>query len=153
MTGRTNERGALVLEMAIVGSIFIMLLLGIMDFGRIYYAESTLKYAVSQGTRFATTGAVLEDESNNAMSREDSIIYMIRQLAGFSDLTADDIDVTAVTSGGATVAGPGGPGDVVTVRASYRVAVISPYLFHFFDQGQYEFEALTSFRNEEFPQA
>ena len=153
MTRRRKQRGALVLEMAIVGSIFTMMLLGIMDFGRIYYCESTLKYAVSQGARFATTGAVLEDENSDAMSREDSIIYMIRQLAGFSDLTVDDIGMTAVTSDGATVAGAGGPGDVVTVRAAYRVEVISPYLFPFFDEGRYEFEALTSFRNEEFPEA
>ena len=51
------------------------------------------------------------------------------------------------------MAGPGGPGDVVTVRASYRVEVISPYLYRFFDHGIYEFEALTSFRNEEYPEA
>jgi Flp pilus assembly protein TadG len=153
MTRRNTQRGSLVVETALVGSIFIMMILGVMDFGRIYYCRSTLKYAVSQGARFATTGGTLEDANNEVLSREDSIIYLIRQLAGFSDLVPEDIDVTATTSGGTTVAGAGGPGDVVTVRASYRVEVISPYLYPLFDEGTYEFEALTSFRNEEYPDA
>ena len=153
MTGRNHQRGALLLEMGIVGAMFIMLILGIMDFSRIYYCQSTLKYAVSQGARFATTGGALENESDELLTREESIVYMIRELAGFSDLSDADIDITATTSGGQTVAGPGGPGDVVTVRAAYGVDVLSPYLFHFFSGGRYTFEAVTTFRNEEFPEA
>ena len=153
MMGRNRQRGAVVLEMGIVGAVFIMLILGIMDFSRIYYCQSTLKYAVSQGARFATTGSALADENEELLTREESIVYMIRELAGFSDLSDDDIEITAVTTGGQAVAGPGGPGDVVTVRANYRVDVLSPYLFHFFTEGQYAFEAVTTFRNEEFPEA
>jgi Flp pilus assembly protein TadG len=153
MTRRNHQHGALVLEMGIVGAIFIMLILGVMDFSRIYYCQSTLKYAVSQGARFATTGGALEDENEELLTREESIVLMIRELAGFSDFADDDIYITAVTSGGATVVGPGGPGDVVTVRAEYRVDVLSPYLYHFFTDGRYTFEAVTTFRNEEFPEA
>ena len=153
MTRNTRQHGALVLEMGIVGAIFIMLILGVMDFSRIYYCQSTLKYAVSQGARFATTGGALQDENEEPLTREESIVLMIRELAGFSDFVDDDIDITAVTSGGSTVVGPGGPGDVVTVRAEYHVDVLSPYLYPFFTEGRYTFEAVTTFRNEEFPEA
>lgn len=150
-----KDRGAVVVETALGSVLFFALLFGIFDFGHVFYCQSTLRYAVSQAARYGTTGNTLPDEDNpgTRMSREDSILTVIRDLTGFSDLDPSDVSVSAVTSGGALVAGAGGPGDLVTVRSEYGVSLISPYLSRIFSDGVYRFEVVTTFKNEEFPTA
>lgn len=138
---------AAVIFMAVMGAIF--------DFGHIYYCETTLKYAVSQAARYATTGNQMPDEANEGkkLSREASIAHLVKEFAGFQDLSNSDIEIRSVNGAGVSAAGAGSPGDVVTVRARYRVSVVSPYLSPLFDEGRYSFEVVTSFKNEEFPGA
>jgi len=152
---RSRQKGAVAVETALASVMFFALLFGVFDFSHVFYCESTLKYAVSQAARFATTGNTVEDEGNpgTQLSREDSILEVIRDLSGFDDLGPPHVTVSAITSGGASVAGAGGPGDVVTVRAQYGVSLLSPYLSRFYGDGTYRFEVLTTFRNEEFPGA
>ena len=152
---RESDRGAVVVETALASVLFFALILGIFDFGHVFYCESTLKYAVSQAARFGTTGGTLPDDENpgTRLSREDSILNVIRHLTGFDDIDPSQVTVSAVNRSGAPVAGAGGPGDVVTVRARYGVDLVSPYLSAIFSDGVYEFEVLTTFKNEEFPSA
>lgn len=152
---RQSNRGAVVVETALGSVVFFALLFGVFDFGHVFYCESTLKYAVSQAARFGTTGNTLPDEDNPGirMSREDSIVAVIRDLTGFDDIDPSHVTVSSVSGSGAPVAGAGGPGDVVTVRARYGVELISPYLSILFSDGVYRFEVLTTFKNEEFPTA
>ncbi len=150
-----SNRGSVLVETALASVVFSMLLFSIFDFGRMFYFQSRIQHAVSQSTRFATTGNVLEDPdvAGTSMSREDSIVHMIKVLSGVSDFGVDDIQIGAITATGAELVGAGGPGDVVTVRATYRVPIIAPFLTAMFPGGQYEFTCTTSFRNEEFPGA
>lgn len=48
---RTEERGAVAVEMALLLPILILLLLGIMEFGRAYNAQVTLTNAAREGVR------------------------------------------------------------------------------------------------------
>jgi hypothetical protein len=139
--------------MAVSSLLFFAALLAVFDFGRMFYYQSRLKYAVSQSTRFATTGNVLDnpDDPGNSLSRADSIVAMIKQLSGFSGMTDSDITIVSFGSGGAVIPGAGGPGDVVSVTANYRIGLIAPYLTPLFHEGRWEFSATTTFRNEEFP--
>jgi hypothetical protein len=148
-----SQRGVVSVEIALASVLFCATLLAVFDFGRMYYYQARLKYAVSQATRFATTGSMLEDPDNpgNTLSRVDSILLMIRQLSGFAELPSEDVTIVAISPGGAETAGAGGPGDVVTVTVQYRVELITPYLAPLFEDGLYQFSATTSFRNEEFP--
>ena len=50
--GRAQE-GASVAEFAFIFPVFLVILLGIFEFARAYWAVNTLQYAVSQGTRYA----------------------------------------------------------------------------------------------------
>jgi hypothetical protein len=149
---RHAQKGSVMVEIALGSVVFFALTIGIFDLGRMYHYQARLKFAVSQATRFATTGNTLEDSGNpgTQLSRADSIIYMIRELSGF-DIPSADIEISAITGSGATVAGAGSPGDVVVVTATHRVNVITPFLSSMFEEGQFEFHATTSFRNEEFP--
>jgi len=150
---KRNQRGAVSIEIAVSSVVLFASLLSVFDFGRMYFYQSRLKYAVSQATRFATIGNVIEDPNNpgSDLSRADSIVVMIRELSGFVDMADGDISVVSLAGDGSQVPGAGGPGDVVSVTATYRIAVVAPYLSALFDEGSYEFSATTTFRNEEFP--
>ncbi|RMD81511.1 MAG: pilus assembly protein [Candidatus Dadabacteria bacterium] len=145
-------RGSVLVEAAIASVLLVVLIAALVDFGRIGYSRSRLKYAVSQAARFATTGARLEDPAHpgQALSRGDSIVALIHSLSGLSDPNRLSVTITATTPDGRTVAGAGGPGDVVTVRARYRVPLVAPFLAALFPDGELEITAATTFRNEEF---
>ena len=48
---RASERGAVAVEFAILAPVLVMLLLGIMEFGRAYNAQSSLSAAAREGVR------------------------------------------------------------------------------------------------------
>ncbi|MFF2031776.1 TadE/TadG family type IV pilus assembly protein [Arthrobacter sp. NPDC058192] len=48
---RASERGAVAVEFALLAPILVMLLLGIMEFGRAYNAQVTLSSAAREGVR------------------------------------------------------------------------------------------------------
>lgn len=58
---RASERGAAAVEFALVVPVLIMLLLGIMEFGRAYSAQTTLSNAAREGVRVM---AINNSESN-----------------------------------------------------------------------------------------
>jgi hypothetical protein len=151
--GRSGQLGIVSIEMAISSVMFFAALLAVFDFGRMYFFHSRLTHAVSQATRFATAGNTLEDplEPGTNLSRAESISLMIRELSGFSDLGDADIEIVHIGPSGVTLVGAGGPGDVVTVTANYRIGIIAPYLAPIFEAGVFELSAATAFRNEEIP--
>ncbi len=131
--------------------IFMMVTIGILDFGRVLYYRSNLKHAVSQSTRFAITGNSLEDLSSpgHYLSREASIIRRIRELSGIQ-VSESEVEIAAIDSAGNFHRGAGGPGDVVTVRVSHTVKLLAPYIDTVLPDGLLTFTCTTSFRNEEF---
>ena len=48
---KTSERGAVAVEFAILAPLLIMILLGIMEFGRAYNVQTTLSNAAREGVR------------------------------------------------------------------------------------------------------
>ncbi len=149
---KTQQKGSTVVEVALASVVLIVLIAGLIDFGRVGYTRSRLKYAVSQAARFATTGNTMDDPSNpgQKLSRHDSVITLIRSLSGLSDPARLTVSMQAVTPDGRTIPGAGGPGDVVTVRATYRLQLVAPYLTAMFPGGEFDISAATTFRNEEF---
>ncbi|MET3949447.1 TadE family protein [Arthrobacter sp. UYEF36] len=63
-----SERGAAAVEFAILAPILIMLLLGIMEFGRAYNAQITLSNAAREGVRVMAISNVQPDAKSAAKS-------------------------------------------------------------------------------------
>ena len=61
---KTTERGAVAVEFALLAPVLVMLLLGIMEFGRAYNAQVTLSSAAREGVRVMAI-------NNNASRRPD----------------------------------------------------------------------------------
>ena len=53
---KTKERGAVAVEFALVAPVLVMLLLGIMEFGRAYNTQVTLSSAAREGARVMAIG-------------------------------------------------------------------------------------------------
>lgn len=63
---RASERGAVAVEFAIVAPVLVMLLLGIMEFGRAYNAQASLSAAAREGVRVMAITGKTADATNVA---------------------------------------------------------------------------------------
>ena len=99
---RSSERGAAALEFALVLPILIMLVFGIIEFGRGYHAKVELTGAVREGARALALGKTT-GEAQTAT---------INAAPGLS-LTAGDVSTTPCP--------PGGADGNATVTATYGV--------------------------------
>ena len=132
------------MEFAIVFPIFGLLMLGTADIGRTLFYLTTLQHSVREAGRLVMTGSSAPD-----LTRPESVAWAIRQSSGI-EVSEDDIDVSSISADGTVAPGPGGPGDVVTIKVRYDVAMIAPFLAALLPNGSYTVAAATSFRNEEF---
>ena len=51
MKSRRNERGAAIVEFALVAPLLVTMVLGIAEFGRAYYVQTTISQAAREGVR------------------------------------------------------------------------------------------------------
>ena len=142
------RRALSTIEVALALPLFLWLLCGIVDLGRLFYTHMTLQFAMREAGRFAVTGRHLPDGSGGTYSRVDSILQVCQAKSGgiITDPAAIDIWSTAGGSGSA-----GGPGDTVTISMTHGLDLVTPLVGSFFSQGRYVFTVATSFRNEPFP--
>ena len=155
---RDAEKGSAAIEFAMVAPVFFLMLMGTVEAGVMFFAQSTLQNAVNDAARLVQTGqsACFTTDANNncvpmtAQQFRDQICNETSPLlqncavapGGNTDL---QFDVTAYPSGftGVTNTSPldaaknlpnltvfnvGGACDVVLVRAFYRWPVFTPGL-------------------------
>jgi Flp pilus assembly protein TadG len=85
---RRNERGAALVEFAIVASIFLTVLFGILEFGRLFWTHNALKDAVRRGARYAIV------RKNDTAS-----IQAVKYMVVYGDPNANPATATPVVSG------------------------------------------------------
>jgi Flp pilus assembly protein TadG len=77
-----NQRGGTVLEMAIAGPLFFILMFGITEFGRAVWLYSTLSHASREAARFAIVRGA---ESGRAVSETDVETFVQNRAPGLQD--------------------------------------------------------------------
>lgn len=110
---RKDQRGAYLLEFAIVAPAFVFLLFGIMEFGRAIWAYSSVAHAAREGVRFAI---VRGQESSQSATANDVQTY-VRSRAGLSP-----VQVTT------TWQPDNKPGSVVQVKVDYSFQPTLPFI-------------------------
>jgi hypothetical protein len=137
--------------MALVSSIVMMLMSGVFDLANYFQTRSRIQFAVSQSARFAVTGNQVDDPNDpgSLLSREDSIIHMLQKVSGIG-FDSSQVTILTVEPDGSLTPGVGGPGDIVLVRVSYDLRVVTPGLNKIFDTGWAPIRCSTRYRNEEF---
>jgi Flp pilus assembly protein TadG len=143
-----SMRGQTILEFALVFPLFVLLVFGLMDFGRLFYLQMTLQEAVQQAGRYAVTGNHAPDPNNPSqnLSRVNSIILAAQQAAPGINFT--NISISSQRGGPGSA---GGPGDIVTVSFSTSMPLMTPMITALFPSGAYNFTVSATFMNEPFP--
>jgi hypothetical protein len=138
-----SELGTAVLEFTIAAPIVLLLMMGIFEFGRLYYTRLTLQHAVHEAARFAVTGNTLNDpKTGDPMERAEAIRHVIVTQAKDLDLDVERLVIDPPDGGG--------PSDVVTVSGSFAFEFVTPLIGYMFPGSGYEFEVETSMKNEPF---
>ena len=104
-----RQRGAALVEMAIILPVLLVLLLGVIDLGRIFYAYEALANATREGARYCAL-----HPGNQAGTQT-------RVQAELNTSMATDVDVTTTCS-------DLGAGKQITVTATYPFEVLTPLI-------------------------
>ncbi len=133
-----------------VAPLFFLLVFGITDFGRLFFTQETLQFALREAGRYAVTGQHMPNPDTSVggnLTRVASIRAVAQQNA-IGIIT--DPNQIMISSGGVNNFA-GNPGDTVVVSLTTQLKLITPMIGRFFGPNQtYTFTVQTSFRNEPF---
>jgi Flp pilus assembly protein TadG len=115
--GKAQEHGQSLVELALVLPVLLLLLLGLVDFGRVYYATVSLYDAAEEGAIYA---AAFPDDALGAQQRASEAT------TGLITLTVADVDPPVFAADSHT------PGSAVTVTVTYDFYFYTPMANMFF---------------------
>jgi len=104
---RKNERGAALVEFAIVATVFLTVLFGILEFGRLFWTHNALRDATRRGARYATI-----------RKNDTAGIAAVKNMVVYGDPNANPATATPVVSGLST-------SDVVVQYQNYNGVLLS----------------------------
>jgi Flp pilus assembly protein TadG len=154
-----DRKGVTIVEFALVFPFLMVLIFGVMDFGMYFFVQHSIQYATREGVRLALVGRTINDGSGNPLSREASIVQMIRSKASVAVRPADvsvsiyPVDATFTDpSGWQTTQNAGLPGSYMRVRTRYSYQFVTPFaLVRFIVPSRIRvIEAQATYRNELF---
>jgi hypothetical protein len=151
------KRGSSAVEFALALPVFLILVIGIIEFGWYFFVQHTLQFATREGMRLALVGGTLTDGSGNPMTRQASIIQTIQDNASVA-VKADHLMIAIYPVNGdfsdpanwQNLQNPGGPGDYMRVQTSYDHRLFTPLIGAFFNGGHIVLRAQGTYRNETF---
>jgi hypothetical protein len=151
LLARLGDAGNSLVETALVLPLLLLMTFSIIDFACLFYVHLALENGISQATRYAITGNVMDDPENEGeqLSHEDSIKAAMRQATPTLTLPDDAFTFQHLPDGEDTWAdGAGEPGDIVKARVDYDWDIITPLMKPFFDNGRIQLTAESAMKNE-----
>jgi Flp pilus assembly protein TadG len=160
------KSGAAAVEMALVATPFIALLFGIIELGMIFLVSSSLENATSQAARTIRTGEFQNGGTTTVAAFKTAICNNfgwlqadcsanlavdVRTFTTFQSVTAPQPLTNKTFNAAALVFNPGGPGDIVVVRAYYQWPLIAPMMSQALESvngGKNLITTTATFRNE-----
>lgn len=118
-SSRRRQRGQAVIETALIMPILLLAVMGLVDFGRVYFSRAQLENGVSEGARYA------------ALDRTDSAVKAkTKAYAGTLALADSDITVQCYSGSTNTVkdCAAAVAGDTVGVRVTIAFQPITPLI-------------------------
>lgn len=142
-----NEKGASIIEFALVGIVVFGLLFAIVDLGMMFFVNLTMQNAVREGARYAITGS--SDASCGTV--RDCVVAKIRNssvgLCGKNPCNVTFVTLNPIPDD----PNVGGPSELITIRVAYSWPLLTPLMKPFFPNGHYNFTVGATMRNEPFP--
>ncbi len=129
MRVRNRERGASLPETAIVMTVLLALIFGIMEFGRVMYTYAFVAQLARQGARWAIVRGSQCTVLDHCNAQSSDVQNYVRSLSvGGTD--PNKINVTATWPQSQCPPGSSGnaPGCVVSVNVSYQYKFLAPFV-------------------------
>lgn len=149
-----DTAGTSVMEAAIITPLLLLLTFSIVDFGALFYVYLALENGVSQATRFAVTGNLLDDplHPGTMLSRDNSIKLAMRQATPTLTIADSAFTFFNMAPGGASWnPGSGGPNQLQKVSVAYTWRFFNPMMSAFFAGGQITLNVDSAMKNEGAP--
>ena len=161
-----NTRGAAAVELALVATPFFALLFGIIELALIFLVSSSLENATMQAARTIRTGQLQSGGAATSAAFKTAICNNfgwlqsdcsanlsvdVRTFSTFQSVTAPQPVSGGVFNPAALTFTPGGPTDIVVVRAYYQWPLIAPLMSQALQQlngGKVLITSTATFRNE-----
>ena len=143
--------GNSMVEFALILPLFLLLTLGVLDFGRLFWTQETLSYALREAGRYAVTGQHMSS-TNGTLSRVQSIINVAKQYSAGIDVSQITVNTLNPSTGGVTSNYAGGQGETVVISLTTGLKLLTP-VGVYFPNNTYTFTTSTAFRNEPFNHA
>lgn len=151
---RPNDSGQTMIELAFAASVFLTLLLAVIDFGWMFSNKLTLQNAVRQAGRYAITGQCFQNNGSCTLTRYNSILQTLENYSlGLinSNNVSSDVAITCTNQGGGCPNPGGGPGDIITITVTYPYQFVTPVIAPLFPSHSYTIKVSAAFTNEAFP--
>lgn len=104
-----NKKGQSIVELAILLPVLLMLLFGILEFGRVYGAYMVIHHSARDGVRVGAVGGTTAEIQAAVQNTTTA-------------LDQDNLTINVVRSG------TGDRGDVITVTVGYDITIVAPLL-------------------------
>jgi len=125
---RDGENGQSLVEFVILLPVLLIIMAGVLDLGRVYYASVALTDAASEG---ATYAAIHPDDPNEAILRAQEAT------TGLINIDASMVNIAAPTIA---------TGAPITVSVGYTFTVLTPFLNVIVPNGQFVIQGRASGR-------
>ena len=126
-----GEKGATMLEAAIVTPLLLLLTFSIIDFASLFYVYLALENGASQATRYGVTGNSADDpdKPGTKLSRVDSVKMAMRKATPTISLADNAFEFSHLPVGGSTwLPDVGGPNEIDKVTVTYKWKFLTPVL-------------------------
>jgi len=151
-----KEKGAALVEFALVAPLFFLVLFAIIEFGYLYWANLSMQHAVREGARYAITGRSDLDPNPDPALRNRCVaaVEAIRgNSMGFYDKVSPVVTFRTIDAAGNVVnigSGCGAASQIIVIHLDCTLPLITPIMRPFFTNGEYNFAVSATMRNEAF---
>jgi Flp pilus assembly protein TadG len=141
-----HQRGSVLVEAAILMPLLMLALMGVVEFGRMYYTKIGLENATREATRFAVTGNTMPDpgDPSQDLSRDAGIrAFLVWYLqTRFPSIDVGKVTITLNPGDGGTA------GQILHVSTKYPFKFVTPMIGKFFTNDTYVIQYTSVMRNE-----
>ena len=147
-----QESGQAITETAMATSLLLLLVLGVVEMGQVFFVKLTLQNAVRTAGRYAITGSCVGSGSSCSLSRYNSIVQVLQNSSAgiLKPANLSEVRINCTDNGGGCPNAAGGPTDAISISVSHPFHFVSPLVSRFFPAGSYTINVSARFTNEQF---
>jgi Flp pilus assembly protein TadG len=127
MTARDGERGQVLVEFALAGTVFLLVVFGVIGFGQANYARNSVAEAARVGARYAMTNTIAAPSDCGSSTSSNCLPPIVQHILARASLDPNKLTTTVVYGGSSVDSKYPDCSANPTVGCWVRVTVAYPY--------------------------